>query len=72
MLGYSEWRNFVNAISKAKTSCEISEHKVPDHFVDVNKTIKMPNGAEKEIPDIILTRYACYLIAQNGDPKKKK
>jgi hypothetical protein len=44
--------------------------RVPDHFVDVNKTIQMPKSAEKEIPDIMLTRYACYLIAQNGDPKK--
>jgi DNA-damage-inducible protein D len=71
LLGYTEWRNFNNtAISKAKTACETSGHTVSDHFVDVNKTIQMPKSAEKEIPDIMLTRYACYLIAQNGDPRK--
>ena len=72
LLGYGEWRNFNTAISKAKTACELSEHPVSDHFVDVNKTIQMPKGAEKEIPDIMLTRYACYLIAQNGDPRKQE
>jgi DNA-damage-inducible protein D len=68
LLGYDEWRNFTTVISKAKTSCEVSGHPVADHFVDVNKTIAMPKGAEKEVPDLMLTRYACYLIAQNGDP----
>ena len=70
LLGYDEWRNFTPVISKAKTSCEVSGHPVADHFVDVNKTIAMPKGAEKEVPDLMLTRYACYLIAQNGDPRK--
>jgi DNA-damage-inducible protein D len=70
LLGYDEWRNFTTVISKAKTSCEVSGHPVADHFVDVNKTIAMPKGAEKEVPDLMLTRYACYLIAQNGDPRK--
>jgi DNA-damage-inducible protein D len=71
LLGYAEWRNFHNtAISKAKTACELSGHAVADHFVDVNKTIAMPKGAEKVIDDLMLTRYACYLIAQNGDPRK--
>jgi DNA-damage-inducible protein D len=70
LLGYTEWRNFVAVIVKAKTACEGSGSLVTDHFVDVNKTIQMPNSAEKEIPDIMLTRYACYLVAQNGDPKK--
>ncbi|OGT10573.1 MAG: DNA damage-inducible protein D [Gallionellales bacterium RIFCSPHIGHO2_02_FULL_57_16] len=70
LLGYDEWRNFTAVISKAKTSCEVSGHPVADHFVDVNKTIAMPKGAEKEVPDLMLTRYACYLIAQNGDPRK--
>jgi hypothetical protein len=61
LLGYVEWRNFRNtAISKAKTACEASGHVVSDHFVDVNKTIQMPKSAEKEIEDIMLTRYACY------------
>jgi DNA-damage-inducible protein D len=72
LLGYDEWRNFQNIISKAKTACEVSGQKVSDHFVDVNKTIKMPKNAEKTVPDIMLTRYACYLIAQNGDPKKEE
>lgn len=71
LLGYAEWRNFnQSAISKAKTACELSGHQISDHFVAVNKTIKMPKGAKKEILDILLTRYACYLIAQNGDPRK--
>jgi DNA-damage-inducible protein D len=73
LLGYAEWRNFnQSAVSKAKTACELSGHPVSDHFVDVNKTIQMPKSAEKEIPDILLTRYACYLIAQNGDPRKEE
>ena len=72
LLGYGEWRNFNAVISKAKTACEVSEYSISDHFVDVNKTIQMPKGAEKEIPDIMLTRYACYLIAQNGAPRKSE
>jgi hypothetical protein len=72
LLGYDEWRNFSAVISKAKTACDISGHAVRDHFVDVNKTIQMPKSAEKEIPDLMLTRYACYLIAQNGDPRKQE
>ena len=72
LLGYTEWRNFTLAINKAKTACEISDHAIEDHFVDVNKTITMPKGAQKEVPDIMLTRYACYLIAQNGDPRKQQ
>ncbi len=71
LLGYGEWRNFIAVISKAKTACEVSDHAASDHFVDVNKTISMPKSAEKEVPDIMLTRYACYLIAQNGDPRKQ-
>ena len=71
LLGYSEWRNFTLVINKSKTACEVSE-LINDHFVDVNKTIQMPKGAEKVVPDIMLTRFACYLIAQNGDPRKEK
>lgn len=71
LLGYSEWRNFQKVIVKAKIACETSDNSVSDHFVDINKTIPMPKGAEKEIDDIMLTRFACYLIAQNGDPKKE-
>ncbi|MEY3613272.1 MAG: hypothetical protein RJB14_2994 [Pseudomonadota bacterium] len=70
LLGYTEWRNFELVIGKAKTACEVSGHSTADHFVDVNKTIAMPKGATKDVPDIMLTRYACYLIAQNGDPRK--
>lgn len=72
LLGYTEWRNFQLVLSKARTACEGSGHAVGDHFVDVNKTIDMPKGASKEVPDVMLTRYACYLIAQNGDPKKNE
>ena len=72
LLGYSEWRNFLQSIDKAKVSCELSDHKISDHFVDANKTIKMPKQAKKDVFDIMLTRYACYLIAQNGDPRKEE
>ena len=72
LLGYNKWDNFLNVVVKAQTACESSDHKVSDHFADVGKTIIMPKGAEKEVPDIMLTRYACYLIAQNGDPKKQE
>jgi DNA-damage-inducible protein D len=72
LLGYTKWDNFLNVVSKARTACEVSGNQVLDHFADVGKTIQMPKGAEKEIPDILLTRYACYLIAQNGDPRKEE
>ena len=72
LLGYSEWRSFNKVISKAKTACETAGHSIIDHFVDINKTIAMPKGATKEIPDFMLTRFACYLIAQNGDPQKEQ
>ena len=70
LLDYTEWRNFLLVIDKAKIACRNSRQNISDHFVDVNKTIPMPKGAEKDIQDIMLTRYACYLIAQNGDPRK--
>ena len=71
ILQYSNWQNFEKIIDKAKISCENSGISVFEHFIDVNKTIKMPKGAEKSILDHELTRYACYLIAQNGDSRKK-
>ncbi|MBL7107987.1 MAG: DNA damage-inducible protein D [Candidatus Cloacimonetes bacterium] len=72
LLGYDKWDNFKNVIIKAKISCETSKQEISDHFADVGKTIKMPKGAEKEIDDLMLTRYACYLIAQNGDSRKQE
>ena len=71
ILQYANWQNFEKIIDKAKISCENSDISVFEHFTDINKTIKMPKGAEKTILDYKLTRYACYLIAQNGDSRKK-
>lgn len=70
--GYSRWENFSVAVERAKQSCKSQNISVDDHFRDVTKTIPMPKGAQKEINDVLLTRYACYLIAQNGDPKKEE
>ena len=72
LLGYDQWRNFLNIIEKAKESCKTTGNDVSNHFADVSKTIQMPKGATKDIGDIKLTRYACYLIAQNGDPRKEE
>jgi DNA-damage-inducible protein D len=72
LLGYSSWRNFINAVTKAKESCKTSKEEILDHFVDVDKMVKIGSGAERKQDDIMLTRYACYLIAQNGDPKKEQ
>lgn len=72
LLGYSEWRNFEQVLKKAKISCETANVPILHHFVDVNKMISTGKGAERSIKDIKMTRYACYLVAQNGDPKKEE
>lgn len=71
LLGYQDWRNFQNVIEKAKQSCERSSHPFVYHFVEVNRVIKVGKGGDMGVNDIKLTRYACYLVAMNGDPKKQ-
>jgi len=72
LLGYSKWDNFQNVISKAKTACEVSGNDINDHFADVGKMVDLGSGSSRALDDLILTRYACYLIAQNGDPRKEQ
>ena len=71
VLEYTDWRNFLKVVDKAKIACENSGIFVEDHFVDVNKMVEIGSGAERVIEDIQLSRYACYLIVQNGDPRKE-
>lgn len=71
VLEYTEWRNFSNIIDKAKTACTNSGNAIDNHFVDVNKMIKLAKGAKREVEDMMLSRYACYLVVQNGDPRKE-
>jgi DNA-damage-inducible protein D len=70
ILGYTKWENFTKVIEKAKAACANTGHAVSDHFLDVRKMVSLGSGAQREIDDIALTRYASYLIAQNGDPSK--
>jgi DNA-damage-inducible protein D len=70
LLGYAEWRNFLAVIEKARTACKAAGGTESDHFVEINKMIALGKGGERQVEDIALTRYACYLIAQNGDPTK--
>jgi DNA-damage-inducible protein D len=70
ILGYTKWENFFKVIEKAKIACETSEIEVLHHFPDIRKMIDLAKGAQREIEDVALTRYSCYLIAQNGDSSK--
>lgn len=72
LLGYEDWRNFSAVIAKAKQACEAAKILVPDHFVDVNKMVSIGLNTERSVDDIMLSRYAGYLVAQNGDSKKEE
>lgn len=71
VLEYAQWRNFVVVIEKAKTACETSGNSIADHFADVSKMVGIGSDAMRSIDDVMLSRYACYLIVQNADPRKE-
>lgn len=70
LLDYKDWRNFLKVIQKAQQACEASGHETSDHFVGANKMVSLGSGSQRELDDFHLTRYACYLVVQNGDPSK--
>ena len=70
ILGYVRWENFINTLEKAKKSCELAGELAPNHFRNITKMVELGSGSQREIEDVALTRYACYLVAQNGDPTK--
>lgn len=70
LLGYAKWENFQNVLTRAKTACEVSGHDPANHFPEVRKMVDLGSGSRREIEDLMLTRFACYLVAQNGDPAK--
>lgn len=70
ILGYAKWERFKDALERAKESCINAGEVVADHFPDVGKMVSVGSGAERQVDDVMLTRYACYLVAQNGDPRK--
>ena len=72
LLGYAQWRSFAAVIDKAITACQKAGYEPKDHFAHISKMVDLGSGAQREIEDIALTRYACYLIAQNGDPAKEQ
>lgn len=72
LLGYTQWRNFLPAIEKAKSSCQKAGEDITYHFADVRKMVMLGSGSEREVDNYLLTRYACYLVAQNGDPRKSE
>ena len=72
LLGYSKWENFSKVIEKAKEACRNAGNSDADHFPDVGKMVGIGSGTERKVDDMLLTRYACYLVAQNGDPRKEQ